>query len=380
MPTRVAVGAATIADPLRWATDCLWADDVDVRFEVPGTGGSGYLAHPSVADPEILVPSGTPRVAAAIARRTSDARSPGERLRNLVIELMASTGLLTVLAGGRRLSLHVGAGGDDPDRSLPAHVATVLGLDDIRYAVTLGKERYNRKPVLTVFDGDGRIRAYVKVGVDSFTDLAAVNETCWLRRVARSAPAGFVAPEVLWSGVWRGRQVLVSAPLGSGRLPVRRRVDRPPAGLVEAVAGLTDPATVSVADTAPIHEAEHLVDPRLATAVAAVLDRHGDRRVRVGCWHGDLTPWNIASHRNRPPSVWDWEAAAEGRPIGADLLHSRVMVPTHLRGVSPGDAMAALDPADVAGHQASAAARAATPARPLPGIGEAALRRLAPHD
>jgi hypothetical protein len=394
------VGPAPATDPLTWVTDALWADDVEVHLDGVEVGGEAYIAHPSLSDPEILVPLGSRRTAAVIARRTSDARSLGDRARNLMVELAAGSGLLALAAGGRRVTLHVGPGGEDPGRSLPALVADVLGLSDIRYAITLGKERYNRKPVLAVFDSRGRPRAYVKAGVDAFTDESVARETRWLQSIAASRPYGFVAPDVVWSGQWRGHQVLVLGPLSVGRFPTRGAIDRPPPGLVSAVAALGGPRSVRVEDAAPIAEASQLGDPRLDRAVERILERHGDVRTRVGAWHGDLSPWNIASRRHGPPSVWDWEAAAEGRPVGADLLHNLVMVPTHLRGVAPSAALAALEPDAVAAHQPSAAGRAATldlylldvarrdlqilaggvDARLLPGIGAAALDRIAGHD
>ena len=53
--------------------------------------------------------------------------------------------------------------------------------------------------------------------------------------------------------------------------------------------------------------------------------REVDRRwsqlpFRFGRWHGDWTPWNMATREGRP-IVWDWERTAPSVPVGFDLLH-----------------------------------------------------------
>lgn len=88
-------------------------------------------------------------------------------------------------------------------------------------------------------------------------------------------------------------------------------------------------------------------DEELGRLVDLVAEGHGGRMVRVGPWHGDLSPWNTASRRHEV-LVWDWELAAEGMPVGSDLRHAKVMVATHLRGVPATAALAPLDPDDPA--------------------------------
>jgi hypothetical protein len=385
---------------LGWLRTVLWAPDVEVAFVAGAEGDRVFLAEPSAADPELLVPADPPAATAAVSRRASDARSPLARLRSGTVEAVATTGLIPRLAPGRLLSLRSGPGADDPTRSLPARVASLLGLDDSVYAVTLGRERYNRKPVLTMFDGSGRLVAFAKAGADAFTDGAVVNEARWLRAIADRAAPGFEAPSVVWSGCWRDHALLVTTPVRPPRLPVRLSVARPPAGLVAAIAEVATTAVTAVGSTAVIVEARAVADDLLAAARGRVLDRHGDTAVRTGLWHGDLSPWNLASRRNRSPLVWDWEAAAPGRPVGADRAHCAVMVATHLKGRTATEAIAALDEADIGDGQTDPAARRAAldlylldvarrdleivadGVRPslLPGIGTAALHRLVGDD
>jgi hypothetical protein len=385
---------------LGWLRTVLWGPDVDIAFAAGAEGDVTFLAEPSASAPELLVPSGPAAAVAAVSRRSSDARSLGGRLRTTVVEAVAATGLIPRLAPDRLVSLRLGEGADDPDRSLPAHVAALLGLEDMVFAVTMGAERYNRKPVLTAFDAAGHLVAFVKVGADDLTDRYVMNEERWLTAIADREPTALEVPAVTWSGVWRHHAVLVTTPVRPPRLPARLSVERPPAGLVEAIADVVPGGPVAVSATLVAVSVEAVDDARLVMARHDVLDRHGDTEVRVGLWHGDLSPWNLASRRRRPPLVWDWEAADGGRPVGADLLHSIVMVATHLRGASPAEAVARLTTSDIGDHQLDAAARAAAldlylldvarrdldivaggvEADLLPGIGAAALDRLVGRD
>jgi len=46
----------------------------------------------------------------------------------------------------------------------------------------------------------------------------------------------------------------------------------------------------------------------------------GGSILTFGCWHGDLTPWNLA-YTSAGLLVWDWERFAVGVPVGFDALH-----------------------------------------------------------
>ena len=48
--------------------------------------------------------------------------------------------------------------------------------------------------------------------------------------------------------------------------------------------------------------------------------RAGDAELTYGAWHGDWSPWNMASTRSGL-LVWDWERFATGVPLGFDALH-----------------------------------------------------------
>lgn len=165
---------------------------------------------------------------------------------------------------------------------------------------------------------------------------------------------------------------------------------------MEAIAAVEPGGVVAAEASSPVEEALRSTDEALRVAARRVIDRHGSTGVEVGAWHGDLSPWNIASRRGGVPLVWDWEAAASGRAIGADLLHSLVMVSTHLRDSTPANAISTLRPDRIGRFQPDAPARCAAldlylldvarrdlelvahGVEPglLPGIGAAALDRL----
>ncbi|MEL7210505.1 MAG: hypothetical protein AAGK32_20120, partial [Actinomycetota bacterium] len=243
---------------LSWLRTVLWAPDVDVDVRPGADGDVTFLCEPDAVEPELLVPARPPGVTAAVARRSSDARSVAGRLRTTGVELAARTGLLPRLARHRLVSISTGAGGEDVERSFPAHVARLLGISTPSYAVTMGGPRYNRKPVLTVFDGDGRLVAFVKLGADPVTDGFVANEAHWLAVLGAASVGGFEAPRVLEAGSWRDRAFLITSPLRPPRLPVRHHIDLPPDGLVEAVADAGTVIDRAVADTAVIGEAAAL--------------------------------------------------------------------------------------------------------------------------
>ena len=56
--------------------------------------------------------------------------------------------------------------------------------------------------------------------------------------------------------------------------------------------------------------------------------------LRLGGWHGDLNPGNVAL-RAEGPLVWDWERYEDDVPVGSDLLHHDLHRDITERGVAP---------------------------------------------
>jgi hypothetical protein len=338
-------------DALSWIRAALWAPDADVELVAVERGDprAAWLARPDGDDPELLVPLAPNRAAAAVSRRFWDGMPPTRRARQWAGELALRTGAAQRLWPGRVAV--VGAASDlaDPERSLPARLAAVLGHAELIAAVTARPTHYNAKPVLALFTPDGRPVAFAKVAVDEVSTGYVRTEIDWLGRAAHAA-APLRAPRLLAAPTWQGRPVAVLEPLALPRLP------RHPAGwareaVAAAVLGLGPREHLPVADAGPVvagrREAAEADDAVLAGLVEGVVERAGSEIVEVGPWHGDLSPWNTAS-RGHQVLVWDWELAGDRMPVGSDLRHEAVMVATHLRGHGAPAALAPLDVDDPA--------------------------------
>lgn len=338
-------------DALAWVRDALWSADADVRL-IPvdrGDPRATWLARPDGHDPELLVPLGSPRAAAAVSRRFWDGMPPARRARQWVGEAGLRTGVAQRLWPGRVALVGPPDHLEDPDRSLLARLAVVLDEPGLIAAVTARPSHYNAKPVLQLFAPDGRAVAFAKVAVDEVSAAYVRTEIEWLGRAA-AASAPLRAPGLLATLDWQGHPVAVLEPLDLPRLP-RRAPGWAREAVADAVAGLGRRSVVALAEAGPVQRARDelavAADPGLASLVGRLLDRLGAESVEVGPWHGDLSPWNTAS-RHDEVLVWDWELAGEGMPVGSDLRHEAVMVATHLRGHRAVAALAPLDPEDPA--------------------------------
>jgi hypothetical protein len=84
--------------------------------------------------------------------------------------------------------------------------------------------------------------------------------------------------------------------------------------------------------TARLAAAEGSADrDTLLHALDTLATAAGGTALALGCWHGDWTPWNMAS-TSEGLLVWDWERFTAGVPVGFDALHYRLqsdVVPGH---------------------------------------------------
>jgi hypothetical protein len=340
-------GRPAPVDALAWLRRSLWAPDADVDL-VPVDARdlrATWLARPASGTPELLVPLASTRAAAGVSRRFWDGMPAGRRARQWLGELSLRTGLAQRLWPGRVALLGADTDLDDPDRSLLARLAGVLGETTVLAAVTARPTHYNAKPVLALFATDGSPLAFAKVAVDDVSEGYVATEVEWLGRAA-SADAPLRAPRLLAAPAWQGRTVALLEPLDLPRVP-RRPAGWAREAVARSVVGLGTVEATTVAEGGPAVRALAEPEGDLRALAELVLDVHGDDQVELGVWHGDLSPWNTASRRHEV-LVWDWELAGEGMPVGSDLRHEEVMVATHLQARTAADALAALDPADPA--------------------------------
>ncbi len=338
----------------------LWPEPASVSYTSGGATAADMIVLPSLRRPRLIVPAGH-RAAAAAVRQYGE---PGSRAA-----LVASRGLALLLRSGLgrvvcrdRLHVDVPAGAMTFEAYLKHHLGLTVG-----FSTHLRPRRANSKLVLQLLSADGATVGFAKIGVTPLTRDLVRAEAAALDRLAAARLQALAVPSVLHAGEWEGYPVLVLSPLAIDR----RRTPLVPERL--------SPATLEVASVAgvepgPLVESGYwrsllsrlscLADGDDRSALLAGLgrvgDAHADTVLSYGCWHGDWTPWNMASTREGL-MVWDWERFALGVPLGFDALHfwlwSEVVSPSRdRRSAAAGcitHAPRILTPFDVDGDQAS---------------------------
>jgi Phosphotransferase enzyme family len=304
----------------------LWPEPAQVslsRIEQDAT--SEFIVLPAMRRPRLVVPAGR-RAAAAAVRRYGE---PGSARAWLAVRAL-SLGLASG-AGGvvlrDRLRVRVPAGA----ATIETYLRDQLGRD-VSVSMHLGAARANRKPVLQLLTGDGETAGFAKIGVSPLTSRLVQAERDALTRLDSANVSRVAVPRVLHFGSWRGLTVMVLSPL-----PVwRRRAPLTSGRLGQAmreVAGITGISRGPLCGGAywqslgtRIAGADDTQDARaLREALEAVRGRAGDAELSFGAWHGDWTPWNMASTRGGL-LVWDWERFTAGVPLGFDVLHHWLQV------------------------------------------------------
>jgi hypothetical protein len=286
-----------------------------------------FLVVPSADRPRLLVPAGAPRAAAASVNRFSHALGWRDRVVRTALMVALRSGALDTRAPDR-LQVGVPPGLADEVRSLPEHLAGLLG-DDVVLSVGVGTPRANRKPVLQAISPSGRALAFVKLGDTAVTRDLLAAEAGALRRLADRPPPGIEVPRLLHSGAWNGVHLLVQSPLRTPVLPGARR-SAPPVAAMRSLADTFDRGRLEVTRSplwgsltgAPALVRDGARRDLFARVVATLAERLGGIELRHSAWHGDWTPWNLVRTRTAV-RAWDWERFAEGVPVGLDALHYR---------------------------------------------------------
>jgi hypothetical protein len=296
--------------------------------------GSEFVLVPGGRRPPLLVPA-APKVAAAAVRHHKRPNSRGARIGAKALALGLSWGL-----GGpvlrRRLHVEAPRGADTIEAYLQDAVSPGLSV-----SMYLGPPRANRKPVLELLTATGRTAGFAKIGINPLTRNLIRVEHASLVKLGRIRLGEITVPEVLHYGEWHGLDVLVL-----GALPVWDKNNRiPPKRLGAAmneVATIEGLRQLSLMDALYLRQLrDHLANaedglPRTALlrALVALEERAGGEMLTYGAWHGDWTPWNMAS-TDRGVMVWDWERFACGVPLGFDALHYWLQSEVSLEGRDP---------------------------------------------
>ncbi|HEX9033290.1 MAG TPA: aminoglycoside phosphotransferase [Streptosporangiaceae bacterium] len=290
------------------------------RAEPAGPGDSELIVLPGLRRPRLVVPHERKASAAAVIGYGKPVSAVSKvAARTLAVAL--ASGLGSALLRDRLL-VRVPAGG----QTIEAYLSDVLG-QRITISMHLGAARANRKPVLQLLTAAGDTVGYAKIGVSPLTADLVRAEHAALTRLAAASFTRIELPRVLDYGDWRGLAVLVLTPL-----PVRRRrVPVRPARLAPAMAELAGSDGLRAA---PLAASEYWRElgtrldglpggpdaDALRTALGKLASRAGGTELCFGSWHGDWTPWNMASTAGGL-LVWDFERFAAGVPVGFDALH-----------------------------------------------------------
>ena len=299
-----------------------------------------YVALPTPARAQVLVPRRSPAAGAAALRAFSNGAPWRGRVAATAAGAAVRAGLVGAVGGGVTVAVTPGTATEElPELVLSHHLARVLERAEVDMAVRVGGTRPNSKPVMRVSAG-AQALAYAKVGWSPLTRELVAAEAQALRRLGSDPPASFSAPELLHAGEWRGLAVTAVAPVAGGRIEAR---PEPPAE-----------ATAELALGAGVHRARleagewwRRLRGRIERAGAgpqrALAERtaaaHGGAELDHGRFHGDWTPWNMTRSDGRL-TAWDWERAGDGAPVGIDAIHHCLLVLMNARGLAPEQAAA----------------------------------------
>jgi len=283
-----------------------------------GAGSREYLVLPHARRPKLLVPASSGRAAATAVRHATEPRSGRAAAARRLVAAALRTG------AGRGLPLdRVRV---EPAGSVEPHLRELLGIPVI-LAIHVGPARANRKPVLQLLSPAGEPIGFAKLGTGPLTRRLVRAEAAALAALSELRLRQLTVPRVLHSGGWRDHQLLVQS-----ALPVRQpRAGLRPERLALAMRELAYCYGSHQAPLAASHYwrqlqrrlagvADQPEGATLAAAAGTLVGRSGTVPLRYGAWHGDWSPWNMATLAGTL-LVWDWERFARDVPIGFDAVH-----------------------------------------------------------
>ena len=311
------------ADYLRDISGQLWPDPATAEYGLGPAGEPGDLSMivlPGLRDPRLLVPASR-RPAAAAVRRYGEPGSVRSAVATRALAAALASGIGSRMFRGR-LTVRVPPGA----QTIESRLSEMLGRP-VLLSVHLGAPRANRKPVLQLLTEAGQTLGFAKVGTNALTASLVRAEQAALDRLHAAGLTHLHAPRVLARDHWNDLEIVVLSPL-----PVwRRRTPPRPGALQRAMTEIFMVAGVRESTIAASEYWQHLT-ARLAAAgdgaehsalrsalakLAAVTEA---TTLRFGSWHGDWTPWNMASTA-AGLLVWDWERFTTPAPAGFDALH-----------------------------------------------------------
>jgi hypothetical protein len=320
-----AAEVARLLWPAPWETPYVTRD----RRRLGQPHRDAYL-FPSRRRPRLLVPADVPGSSIMLQRLGTGRSTLVEPARSLIERSVRSS----AFAFARWPMLRVPATDPSAD-SIERHLAHCFGTE-VRVGVLLGTRRVNQKPVLQVFDLDGGLRGYAKIGHNDLTAALVRREAAALGSMSEHRTRSFQAPRLIHHDRWAGLEVLVISPLTTEPRHEVLRSARV-AAMVEVAhlagtirrplgeSGFWDRLRNSTELLRKEPDGEHL-----QAAVREVEETHHADPVCFGGWHGDWGRWNMGMGGGAL-KLWDWERYDQQVPIGFDGLHFDA------QSVRPGD-------------------------------------------
>jgi hypothetical protein len=293
--------------------DSLWPPGTRDVTRRPGRSPA-LLLLPNRRSPRLLVPTGVPNAATMLERHS---RSRRQRMVQGVLGRGVSSGVLSLLPVWR-LVPHA----DGSDSTIDGYVRRQLP-EAAAVGALLGPPRANAKPVLRIFDDNGRTIAFGKIGHTALAGALVRHEHRVLQELAASEFRHLEPPRVLHCGTWRGLDVLLIAALaGSGRVQPSWRL---PLAAMYELAEHADVTIGAVGDSSYLRTLrDHAAALPPASSwhdhVEVVARRTALTQLSFGRWHGDWAPWNMGSG-SAPVPLWDWERSQVDVPMGFDVVH-----------------------------------------------------------
>lgn len=338
MPTTRTDGEAGLVA----VVDSLWPGN-EVRLGGRRTGGAvvTFLALPSPASPSILLPLRPSRATAAVLRAHRAPRSARQRVRHVTMVTMARIGAGHLVP--RKVTLLNPA--PRPDDGLETHLGSILG-QQVAVGVHLGPPRANRKPIVQAVDHRGKTLAFAKVGTNELTRALVRAETAALQSLENVDFSCLTIPRILHSGSWGDHELLVLGPLDT------RNASRSQPRLLQLAMVELSTSRGSVCEVLVRsgywkelrHRIEALPGLQASPLLEAMVSLEAlgdDIHVGLGVWHGDWTPWNMASREERVV-LWDWERFGTGVPVGFDALHFKLQAAVRRGRLTLPEAVSAL--------------------------------------
>jgi hypothetical protein len=275
---------------------------------------------PGLREPRLVVPAGR-RPAAAAVRRYGEPGSVRGAVATRALSAALASGVGSRLLRGR-VAIRVPEGAE----TIESRLSSALGRR-ILVSVHLGAPRANRKPVLQLLTPAGETVGFAKVGINPLTIALVRGEHDALERLDAAGLRELRVPRVLGREQWNNLEILILSPL-----PVwQKRTPLAPGQLQRA---MTEVAGVTPAPATPLAGGDywrHLTgrlaaagegqeQAALGSALAELASLAGSVTLSFGSWHGDWTPWNMASTKDGL-LVWDWERFSAPAPTGYDALH-----------------------------------------------------------